>query len=201
MKVPRPGAQISAREGYLSPKSAAAVKGAPDPAKPMDVLLSAPLQTRGLLMHVSAIPVPGATRDMTTMAVTVEVPGSTVANGRALELVVSAAGLEDAKVHASEKLEGRLTSLRESVPGWMRLVSRLELKPDRYQIRVVARQTDGSQQGVSSPKSTFRSSTRIYRIGGLSVGTPGRRGQRGKGPVAAGHRADSCPGGASLLNR
>ena len=106
VQVARPGVQVSAREGYVSPKSASASKRAPVPPGPLDVLLAAPLQTRGLPMHVSALPVPGLSKDVTTVAVTIEVPGSTLAAGRSIELVVSAVGLEAGKVIAEERLDG-----------------------------------------------------------------------------------------------
>jgi VWFA-related protein len=173
VKVSRPGVQVSAREGYLSPKSAPAVKGAPAADRPLNVLLAAPLQMRGLPMHVSALPIPTASKDVTTIVITVEVPGSALANGKALEVVVSAVGLEDAKMRASERLDGRLATVRDTVPGWFRMVSRLDLKPDRYQIRVLARQADGSQQGSVFTEVAVPKFDRELSVGGLALGARG----------------------------
>jgi hypothetical protein len=189
VQVGRPGLQVSAREGYVSPKSAPASKRAPIAAGPLDVLLAAPLQTRGLPMHVSALPIPGATKDLTTVAVTIEVPGSALAQGRSLELRVSAVGLEAGKVVADDRLDGRLATVRENVPGWVRFVSRVDLKPDRYQIRVVARlrpslddrqgfggqarQGDGSQQGSVFTEVRVPKFDKALSLGGLAIGTAG----------------------------
>jgi hypothetical protein len=124
-------------------------------------------------MHVAALPVPTASRDVTAVAVTIEVPGSVLAQGRTIELVVSAVNLEDGKVKVAEKINGRLETVRDSVPGWVRLVSRLDLKPDRYQIRVVARQTDGSRQGSVFTEVQVPKFDRDLSVGGLAIGTPG----------------------------
>jgi hypothetical protein len=73
----------------------------------------------------------------------------------------------------AEKIDGRLPAVRDSIPGWVRFVSRLDLKPDRYQLRVVGRQADGSQQGSVITEVRVPKFDKALSLGGLAIGTAG----------------------------
>src|SRR4029077_756608 len=71
------------------------------------------------------------------------------------------------------KLDWKLARVRESVAGLLRFVCRADLEPDRYQIRVVARQGDGSQQGSVFTEVQVPKFDKALSLGGLAIGTAG----------------------------
>ncbi len=68
VKVDRAAVRVRAREGYVAPRKAAPAAT----ALPLDALIAAPIQTRGLPMHVAAVPVPIAGRPGSTIALSIE---------------------------------------------------------------------------------------------------------------------------------
>ena len=170
VQVSRPGVTISAREGYIAPRSAPKTSA---PTDLLDVLVDAPIQSRGLPLRVSAVPAPSIKG--AALAVTVEVPTSAVGT-QGIRLIVAAADLDDGKLKAVDRIEFKLAET--SVSGsWARVASKLDLVPGRYQVRVGGR-TLGNQpkQGSVFAEVRVPKFDGDIALGGLFLGTPGSRG-------------------------
>jgi hypothetical protein len=123
----------------------------------MSDLLASPLPKPGLPIHVSAIPFRGDGRkSAVTVIIEIGARGLSFAEraGRFVERVELAQLTIDASAHADN---GRSTSLdlrltKDELQGvqatGVRWVSRLELKPGRYQLRVAARSQGSGQSGM-----------------------------------------------------
>ena len=169
VKAGRPDVQVSAREGYVAarrPPKADARHGSDHEA-----MLRAPIQEVGLPMHVSLAPAPASTKGATAVVVTVEVPGQIFAAGRKLELMVSAVGLEDGKVRATERIDASLPERDKALPAWSRFVTRFDLKPERVQFRVTGRLSDGTRQGSVFAELRVPAFNRDLSVGALTLGT------------------------------
>jgi VWFA-related protein len=143
------------RPGMMSDESAAPVtRGLADG---MSDLLASPLSRPGLPISVSAIPFRGDGKKA-TVTVIIELGAKGLAftgrDGRFTERVELAQLTIDSSAHADN---GRSTSLdlrltKEELKGvqatGVRWVSRLELKPGRYQLRVAARAQGSGQSGM-----------------------------------------------------
>lgn len=157
VKTDRPGLRVVARSGYVA-KDIEASKRVVNPAgmpPGLADVLQSPLPVPGLTLHVSAASFGGAGLKPST-AVIVEARGRDLAftetagrlNG-SMAIVIVAAD-KDGKVRAGER--GSLT-LR-LLPGTyeaisqhgVRVLSRLELNPGRYQLRVAAIDVGGGRQ-------------------------------------------------------
>lgn len=155
VRVRRPGLQVRARRGYLPPdRRAAAAKtdaiGGDSPA--LATALSKPLPVGNLPLRVFAAPFKGVGQHASVL-VALEIDGAGLTfeerDGRfndTLEISIVAAD-ERAKVHGGDRQKFDLqllpdTHARISRTG-VRLLSRLDLPPGRYQIRVGAHETVG----------------------------------------------------------
>jgi VWFA-related protein len=161
VKVNRPGLVTRSRRGYMSPSGKAP---APRPAAPpgttsptsrtaalLDALAS-PLPVSGLTMHVSLAPFKG-TAPNASVLFTAEVRGrdlSLVPND-ALELSFMAVDVKG-KTRAGSDDTITMTSLRPETrarveASGLRVFSRLELPPGRYQMRIAGHDTSGGAVG------------------------------------------------------
>jgi VWFA-related protein len=157
VRVKRPGVQVRARRGYLPPNQKAAarkreadVKAGTSPA--LAAALSKPVPIGDLPIRVFAAPLKGTGKNGSVL-VAVEIDGTSLKfqerDGRFNEKVeVSIVATDQrAKVQGEDRQEFDLKLLpqtyeRVSRTG-VRLMSRLELPPARYQIRVGAYETTG----------------------------------------------------------
>ncbi len=155
VKVNRPGVVARARRGYMSPSGKAPAPRAVDPHGPSAALLDAlasPLPVSGLTMHVSLAPFKG-TAPNASVLFTAEVRGrdlSLVPND-ALELSFMAVDVKG-KTRAGSDDTITMTSLkpetRARVEGaGLRVFSRLDLPPGRYQMRIAGHDTSGGAVG------------------------------------------------------
>jgi VWFA-related protein len=162
------GAQVRAREGYVNERKSAKPAAA---AAPLDALIAAPIQRRGLPLRLVAVPLPLA-----------EKPGAGVVLG--IELL-SAAAVQAGKVEFSvaafdDRLRSRahlrFTSTfesRASTPsGWTRVATRLDLQPGRYHIRLAAASPENGTQGSVFADVVVPKFDGPLSPGGLSLGIP-----------------------------
>jgi VWFA-related protein len=157
VRVKRPGLHVRARRGYLPPNQKAAartreaeVKAGTSPA--LTAALSKPVPVGDLPIRVFAAPFKGAGRTASVW-VAVEIDGTSLKfqerDGRFNEKIEVSIVATDhgGKVQGGDRQEFDLKLLpqtyeRLSRTG-VRLVSRLDLPPARYQIRVGAHETTG----------------------------------------------------------
>jgi VWFA-related protein len=160
VKVRRPGLEVRSRRGYTAPRGKA-----PAPAKvPVDdqatpqlrEALNSPLPISGLTLRAFAAPFKGTGKN-TAVTVTVEAEGSDFGFGEKdgrlvtdLELVTAAFG-EDGKNKAGDRSVVNLALRPENKERFaqtgIRISTRLQLPPGRYQLRIAARETGGGRLG------------------------------------------------------
>lgn len=164
VRVNRDGVKVRAREGYV-----AARKTAPaSPALPLDALISAPIQTRGLPMHVAAIPVPIAGRTGSTIVLSIELDADDAAR-------VGEVAFEAVAVDTVGKVRARhnFASGFRRTPGDKALVARvgarLDVPAGRYQVRLAAA-AKGVQGSVFTEVEVPQFNKPIV-LGGLTLAT------------------------------
>jgi hypothetical protein len=162
----RPDVQVRSREEYWSPAKGA--KAAPV-AAPLDALLGAPIQARGLTMHVVAIPAPLATAPSAAVIVGIELPSTAAGRAGRVEFTVLAID-EDGKARARLTFNTNFSPPTPRTPAWTHTGSRIDIPPGRYQIRVAAVGADKTEGSVFTEVDvpTFNGD---LGVGGLSLGT------------------------------
>ncbi len=170
VRTARQDLRVSARTGYVAPRSAP--KDVAEPANPLDDLTGAAVQARGLPMRVAALPMPST--HGVSLAVVIDVPAPALVGG--VEISVSAVDLADGKVKASDRIQSKIREGGPADGSWVRVASRVDVRPGRYQVRVAARTLDGPARGsvfaeVQAPK--FGGDV---AAGGLFLGTRGSGG-------------------------
>jgi VWFA-related protein len=173
VRVKRPGLKVAARKGYASPRGRTpeerqrdeAAKRARDAKRPdanntspalRDVLAS-PMQQSGLTFTVQAAPFKNTQKEA-SVALAIEIDGNRMEFAKqpsgvfANKVELSLFSINDAgKAQRGTRSEVDLTLKPETVDrvraGGIRLNSRLDLAPGRYQVRVGARETLGGQTG------------------------------------------------------
>jgi VWFA-related protein len=85
--VRRPGVEVRAREGYVSPRRAAPRAAPPET---LEALVAAPIQTRGLDMRVAAVPAPIAASPGSTVVLGVELRAGAALGARDVEFLIVA---------------------------------------------------------------------------------------------------------------
>ena len=164
--VRRPGVQVRAREGYVSPR-----KGSPSPAPalPLDALIGAPIQTRGLRMRTAAVPAPLDRRPGSTIAMSIELPAEDAV--RADEIAFSVVAVDaDGQVRSRQ---GFTSAFRGTTPrsGHVaRIGARLDVPAGRYQVRIAAASKEGMQGSVFTEVDVPKFD-RPISLGGLSLAT------------------------------
>jgi VWFA-related protein len=162
VKVSRPGVTVRARRGFLPPDTRAVarareadVKSGTSPA--LKAALSRPVPIGDLPMRVTAASFRGAGSNG-SVVIALEIDGGALKfeerDGRfneRLEVSIVAAD-EKAKVQGGDRQEFNLRLQRETYErvreGGVRLLSRLELPPGRYQIHVGAHEAIGAAIGT-----------------------------------------------------
>ncbi len=162
--VGRPGVHVRAREGYVSPR------GNPPPAasRPLDALVEAPIQTRGLPMRIAAVPAPLGGRPGSTIVVSIELRAEdAVGAGR----IAFDAVAVDPEGHVRSRL--RFMSGFEGGPRTtgqvIRVGARLDVPSGRYQIRIAA--VAAGVQGSVFTEVDVPKFDRPLSLGGLALAT------------------------------
>ena len=153
VRVNRPGLTVRARKGWYAPKGKP-----PAPAKPADSstlalrdALNSPLPVSGLTVQISAASFKG-TAPNASVVITAEVLGRDMNISAGAKLSVSVTAT-DATAKVRDSKTGALTlNLRPEAQArvketGVRVLSRLNLLPGRYQIRYAAHESAGNKVG------------------------------------------------------
>ena len=156
VRVKRPGLKAATRSGYTAPIDAPKTKAAPVSGSALAELMSTPVATPGLTMAVTA-PVFRGSKGKGSVEVVVDVAGSDLTAAASssrglgkLELLESVADA-DGKIKASERgpLDTKLSAqTREAMADQgLRVMSRLDVPPGKYLLRVSGADGSGSAKG------------------------------------------------------
>lgn len=158
--VDRPGLEVRARTGYVAgrgePRTADSSAAVPGTSAELQAALTNPLPVSGLSMRVSAIPFLGAASN-TSVAIVVEVDGAGLSFDRRDDRFVDDLELSlfafdrDGRVHGGDRQTAEM-SLRPNTytaiaTNGIRLLSRVELAPGRYQLRLGLRESSTGALG------------------------------------------------------
>ncbi|MCA1558797.1 MAG: hypothetical protein LC804_00525 [Acidobacteria bacterium] len=81
------------------------------------------------------------------------------------------------KVRGSDRYAATVTPMKaDDTARWLRVASRLDVPPGRYQLRIAARRPDGTAEGSVFMEIEVPSFDRDVSLGRLAIGTPGARG-------------------------
>jgi VWFA-related protein len=180
----RPGVEIRAREGYVNSRRADKAQ----PATGADALAAAPIQTRGLTMRLSAVPVPLAGKPGSGLAIGVYLRSEDAVGAGNVDFRIIAVDSEG-KVRARQQFKSTFTLNQGAAARWTRFATRMDLAPGRYQIRLAAAAPSGVQGSVFT-EATVPKFTDDLTAGGLSLGPA---------PAAQIARVDRGPGPLPLM--
>jgi len=159
-----PGLEVRAREGYVSPRKASAPQAS---APPLDELIAAPIQTRGLTMRVAAVPAPLAAAPRSTVAVAIELQAAEAVRAGRVDFSVVAID-SDGKIRGRQQLTSTFQPGAAAPTGWTRLGTRVDVPPGRYHIRVAGVASGGSRGSVFTEVTVPKFSDDLA-LGGLSL--------------------------------
>ena len=111
--------EVRARDGYVSSRRAS--KPAATPA-PLDALVGAPIQSRGLTMRVAAVPAPLGSSPGATVVVAIELPAKAAVEAGEVAFTVLAIDA-NGKVSARQRFSNTFEATGASPAGWARLRS------------------------------------------------------------------------------
>jgi hypothetical protein len=133
VEVNQPGVQVRARSGYF-----AVADPPPDPASAAAGLAEL-LPRSDLSMGVSVIPfaAPASGTPAVAWLVGVDLPAAASARSESLDVEMRALDV-DGRVHATTRREARF-NVRPNAPAAVQILSRTDIRPGRYQVRVAAR--------------------------------------------------------------
>ena len=162
VKVKRPGLKVRARRGYMPPDARAAAKREaeikPGTSPALVAALTNPVPVGDVPVRVWAAPFRG-TGKQASVALAVEIDGSALKYQQRddrfledLELSVVAAD-EQGKVRGSDRQTLNLKLKPEThkmltMRGGVRMLSRIELPPSRYQLRIGVHESNGGAVGT-----------------------------------------------------
>ena len=162
-----PAVEVRARNGYVSARQAK--KPAAQPA-PLDALVGATIQTRGLTMRVATVPAPLGSSPGGTVVVAIELPAQAAVEAGDVAFTVLAADAAG-KVRARQQFSGKFDSTGVPAAGWVRLRSHIPLAPGRYVIRIAAVGANGRRGSVFTEADVPKFNADLG-LGGLSFVAP-----------------------------
>ena len=161
VRVNKPGLQVRARKGYVSPRNAA-LPAASRPAKAegsaeLADAMSRPIQTSGLTLHANAASFRGVAQNASVaVAITIDGAGFTFAEKDGwiedkLEVSVTATDLK-ATVRGSEHFDLNIRIRPESrrilIGTGFRAISKIDLPPGKYRLHIGARESGAGAVGT-----------------------------------------------------
>jgi VWFA-related protein len=150
VRVGRPGVMVRARSGYTTPKAAGS-SNKPAPS-PLDVAIEGPVPKGGFPMRIAVAPVavPGRTEAAVTIALALEQAPVSRRTESLIDLQTNAYLPDGKPVLVGRRHSARvvLVPAGSREPARYELLTHIELKPGRYQLRLSAYRaadaTDGS---------------------------------------------------------
>jgi VWFA-related protein len=154
VRVTRPGVTVRARKGYLTPKKVEVTTTATSGATPPELreALDSPLPVSGLTIRAFAAPFKG-TAPNASVLVGVEMNGRDLQLSETDKVSVSYFALDaNGKIKGGNTMTMTATSLRPEMKAriaqsGLRMLSRVDLPPGRYQIRFGAHDSAGGNVG------------------------------------------------------
>jgi VWFA-related protein len=160
VRVNRPGVEVRSRRGYTAPRGKAPEKPKPEgdteTSEEVREALDSPLPLPALTLRMFAAPFKGPDDD-STVAVTVEVDGAdfqfTKKDGKLMsDLEVSTIAIDAAgKIQDGDRNMVNFALRPENLAVFgqtgVRLATRLDVPPGRYQLRVAGRESEGGRVG------------------------------------------------------
>lgn len=176
------GAQVRAREGYINERKAAKPASA---ATPLDSLIAAPIGTRGLPLRLVAVPLPLAEKPGAGVIVGIELPSAVAVRAGRVEFSLAAFD-ESLRSRRRQRFTSTFESRASAPSGWTRLVTRLELQPGRYHLRLAAVSPESGTRGSVFTDVVVPRFDAPLSPGGLSLGVPAATGPAGPAPAGGG---------------
>jgi VWFA-related protein len=167
VRVRRPDVEVRAREGYLAPGRGSRP---PEVLLPLDALINAPIQTRGLPMHVAAVPAPIGGRPGSAIALTIELPAEDAVRAGHVAFAVVALDTTTGQVRSRQQFTSGFQGTAPSSGSVARVGTRVDVPHGRYQVRVAAAGPDGIQGSVFT-EVEVPEFDRPLALGGLSLST------------------------------
>jgi VWFA-related protein len=155
VRVTRPGLNVRARKGYVTPKKVEESKttNSKSPSTPeLREALDSPLPVSGLTMHVFAAPFKGAAPNASVLF-GVEVRGRDLQLAQNAKLLLSYLAIDqNGKVKGGNTDSLAMPNLKPETKArieqtGLRMLNRLDLPPGKYQLRVAAHDTNGGNVG------------------------------------------------------
>ncbi|MEP6592855.1 MAG: VWA domain-containing protein [Acidobacteriota bacterium] len=156
--------KVRVRQGYVAPRKSSV----PAVSAPLQALVSAAIQTRGLTMRLAAVPTPLPVRRGSAVAVSIDLLSTDVTGHDSFEVSVVAVD-HDGKVRAERHLRSAFAGVPPRVGGWTTVTTRLDLPKGEYQIRA-AGVAAGGVRGSVFTELAVPAFTGNLSLGGLSLG-------------------------------
>lgn len=155
---------VRARDGYVAPRQSQKPTSAP---APLDMLVGAPIQTRGLTMRVAAVPAPLASSPGAAVVVAIEVPAHDAGAAGKIDFSVVAIDSEGT-VRTRQRFSGTFEPAVAAPAGWVRLRTHFAVSGGTYQVRIAAVGANGMQGSVFTDVTVPKLDGELA-VGGLSL--------------------------------
>lgn len=187
VRLSRPGLQVRARKGYVAPRgktpAAPSVAATPGTSAELSAALASPLPTSGLTIRVFAAPFKG-TAPNASVSVAIEAGGRDLTfsekDGKFVDdIEVSISAIDQqGKVRGGDRhtlqMGLRPDTHKRVVQFGFRTLSRFEVPPGRYQLRIAARESGGGRIGsVHYDLEVPDFSKAPFSMSGLVLGSAG----------------------------
>ena len=162
-----PGVEVRARDSYYAPRGPARTIEGP---VSVDSLISAPIQSRGLTMHVAAVPAPLAQKPGATVAVGIAMTSADAVRAGTIDFSLVAVDTEG-KVRTRQRFQSSFSARTSNGNRRIHFGSRVDVPPGRYQIRLAAVAASGEIGSVFT-EVVVPDFGDALALGGLSLASP-----------------------------
>ena len=162
-----PGVDVRARDGYYSPRGP--VRAIEGPVS-VDSLISAPIQSRGLTMHVAAVPAPLAQKPGATVAVGIAMTSADAVRAGTIDFSLVAIDT-DGKIRTRQRFQSSFSARTSNGNRRIHFGSRVDVPPGRYQLRLAAVAASGEIGSVFT-EVIVPDFGAVLALGGLSLASP-----------------------------
>ena len=162
-----PGVEVRARDSYYA--SRGPVRTIEGPVS-VDSLISAPIQLRGLTMHVAAVPAPLAQKPGATVAVGIAMTSADAVRAGTIDFSLVAIDT-DGKIRTRQRFQSSFSAGTSSGNRRIHFGSRVDVPPGRYQLRLAAVAASGEIGSVFT-EVIVPDFGAALALGGLSLGSP-----------------------------